>query len=51
MAKAKKYKKKFDKTKVMLQLRARKEFTKPSIINRQGNIRAAYKLKMNSQEL
>ena len=47
----KKYKKKFDKTKVMLQLRARKEFTKPSIINRQGNIRAAYKLKMNSQEL
>ena len=47
----KKYKKKFDKTKVMLQLRARKEFTKPSIINRQGTIRAAYKLKMNSQEL
>jgi small subunit ribosomal protein S21 len=28
----KKYKKKFDKTKVMLELRTRKEFTKPSVI-------------------
>jgi len=54
----KKYKKKFDKTKVMLELRTRKEFTKPSVINRQDNtvinrqdnIRAAYKQKMTSQE-
>ena len=46
----KKYKKKFDKTKVMLELRTRKEFTKPSVINRQGNIRAAYRQKMSSQE-
>lgn len=47
----KKYKKKFDKTKVMLELRTRKEFVKPSVINRQGNIKAAYKTKMQSQEL
>jgi small subunit ribosomal protein S21 len=46
----KKYKKKFDKTKVMLELRTRKEFTKPSVINRQDNIRAAYRQKMTSQE-
>ena len=46
----KKYKKTFDKTKVMLELRTRKEFTKPSVINRQDNIRAAYKQKMTSQE-
>ncbi len=46
----KKYKKKFDKTKVMLELRSRKEFTKPSVINRQDNIRAAYRQKMSSQE-
>ncbi|NDF59887.1 MAG: 30S ribosomal protein S21 [Crocinitomicaceae bacterium] len=46
----KKYKKKFDKTKVMLELRTRKEFTKPSVINRQDNIRAAYRQKMSSQE-
>jgi small subunit ribosomal protein S21 len=47
----KKYKKKFDKTKVMLELRTRKEFIKPSVTNRQGNIKAAYKQKMNSMEL
>jgi len=47
----KKYKKKFDKTKVMLELRSRKEFVKPSVINRQGNIKAAYKTKMQAQEL
>jgi small subunit ribosomal protein S21 len=47
----KKYKKKFDKTKVMLELRTRKEFVKPSVINRQGNIKAAYKAKMISAEL
>lgn len=47
----KKYKKKFDKTKVMLELRTRKEFVKPSVINRQSNIKAAYKTKMQSQEM
>jgi len=44
----KKYKKKFEKTNVMKQLRARKEFEKPSIARRQLVIRAAYKQKMQS---
>ena len=47
----KKYKKKFEKTNVMKQLRARKEFEKPSISRRQEVIRAAYKQRMQSQEL
>jgi small subunit ribosomal protein S21 len=47
----KKYKKKYDKTKVMRELRARKEFVKPSVINRQANIKAAYKQRMQSAEL
>ena len=38
----KKYKKKYDKTNVMKELRRRKEFVKPSITNRQGRIKAAY---------
>jgi small subunit ribosomal protein S21 len=46
----KKYKKKFDKTKVMLELRTRKEFTKPSVIYRQAIIKATYKAKMQSQQ-
>ena len=47
----KKYKKKFEKTNVMTQLRARKEFEKPSISRRQEVIRAAYKQRMQSQQL
>lgn len=47
----KKYKKKYDKTNVMKQLRARKEFIKPSVINRQGRIKAAYKQRMQSAEI
>ena len=39
----KKYKKKFEKTKVMLQLRGRKQFEKPSVTKRQQIIRASYK--------
>lgn len=46
----KKYKKKFEKTKVMLQLRERKQFEKPSITKRQQVIRATYKQKMQSLE-
>ena len=46
----KKYKKKFEKTKVMKQLRARKQFEKPSITKRQQVIRASYKQKMKSAE-
>ncbi|PWL28799.1 MAG: 30S ribosomal protein S21 [Fluviicola sp. XM-24bin1] len=46
----KKYKKKFDRTKVMRELRSRKEFTKPSVLKRQEKIRAAYKQRMKSAE-
>lgn len=44
----KKFKKKFDKTKAMKELRNRKEFTKPSVIKRQDNIRAVYREKLMS---
>ncbi|MFT5858754.1 MAG: small subunit ribosomal protein S21 [Flavobacteriaceae bacterium] len=47
----KKYKKKFEKTKVMRQLRARKQFTKPSITKRQGKIKAAYVQRLASAEI
>lgn len=47
----KKYKKKFEKTKVMRELRERKQFTKPSISKRQERIRAAYKQRMQSAEM
>lgn len=47
----KKYKKKFEKTKVMRELRGRKEFVKPSVSKRQERIRAAYKQRMQSAEV
>ena len=47
----KKYKKKFEKTKVMRELRERKQFIKPSISRRQEKIRAAYKQRMRSAEI
>ena len=47
----KKYKKKFEKTKVMRELRERKEFTKPSVTNRQARIKAAYKQRLQSAEM
>lgn len=46
----KKYKKKYDKTNVMKELRARKEFVKPSVADRQEKIKAVYKQKMTSIE-
>jgi small subunit ribosomal protein S21 len=46
----KKYKKKFDRTKVMRELRQRKEFTKPSVLKRQEKIRASYTQRMKSAE-
>jgi len=46
----KKYKRKFDKTGVVRQLRSRQQFTKPSVIERQQRVRAAYKQKMQSKE-
>ncbi|MEJ6491404.1 MAG: 30S ribosomal protein S21 [Flavobacteriales bacterium] len=47
----KRYKKKFDKTGVMKELRSRKEFRKPSIDDRQQRIKAAYKQRMQSAEM
>lgn len=47
----KKFKKKFDKTKAMKELRNRKEFTKPSVVKRQDNIRAIYREKLISSSL
>jgi small subunit ribosomal protein S21 len=43
----KKYKKKYEKTNVMKELRNRKEFEKPSVVRRQ----AAYKQRMQSQQI
>ena len=47
----KKYKKKFEKTGIMRELRRRKEFVKPSVIERQQRIKAAYKQRMRSAEI
>lgn len=47
----KKYKKKFERTGALKDLRNRKQFTKPSILNRQARIKAAYKQRMQDMEL
>ena len=47
----KKYKKKFEKTKVMREIRTRKEFIKPSVLRRQEVIKASYKQRMISAEI
>lgn len=46
----KRYKKKFEKTNTMKQLRGRQSFVKPSVVLRQQEIRAAYKQRMKSIE-
>jgi len=47
----KKYKKKFEKTGVVKELRARQSFEKPCITKRMQKIRAAYRQKMQTQEV
>lgn len=47
----KKYKKKFERTGVMRELRSRKEFVKPSVQLRQQRIKAAYKQRLISAEI
>ena len=47
----KRYKKKVDKTKVLKELRKRKEFIKPSVLRRQMKIKAAYRQRMQSAEM
>lgn len=46
----KKYKKKFEKSKVLLQLRARQSFTKPSVERRTQVLKAIYRQKMANGE-
>ncbi len=38
----KRFKRKFDRTKTMKKLRERKQFTKPSVLNRQQRMKAQY---------
>ncbi|MFN3445803.1 MAG: 30S ribosomal protein S21 [Bacteroidia bacterium] len=45
----KKFKKKFEKTGVVKEMRERKEFTKPCVKNRFKRIRAAYKLHLQQE--
>ncbi|MDX1445064.1 30S ribosomal protein S21 [Lishizhenia sp.] len=47
----KKYKKKYEKTGIMRELRSRKEFEKPSVTERQQKIKAAYKQRLRSAEI
>ncbi|MBE2246281.1 MAG: 30S ribosomal protein S21 [Candidatus Competibacteraceae bacterium] len=46
----KKYKKKFERTAVVKQLRARQHYTKKSVSRRDTIIRAAFKEKLRTQE-
>ena len=46
----KKYKKKFEKTGVLKQLRERKQFTKKSVLRRQEIIKAEYVERTHSEE-
>ena len=46
----KKFKKKFECTQTMRQLRKRQSFTKPSVSRRKEMIRAAYKLNMQTEQ-
>lgn len=45
----KKFKKKFEKVGVLKQLRERKQFTKPSVVQRQTKIKAVYKRQLQDQ--
>jgi small subunit ribosomal protein S21 len=47
----KKYKKKFEKSKTLLQLRSRQTFTKPSVTRRMQVLKAIYKQKLTSGQL
>lgn len=47
----KKYKKKFEKSKILLQLRERQSFTKPSVKRRGEVLKAVYKQKIASGKI
>ena len=46
----KRYKRKFDRTKTMKNLRSRKQFIKPSVSKRAQNIKAQYVQKLRTTE-
>lgn len=46
----KKFKKKFDRTGVVKELRRRQQFTKPSVENRQQKLKAIYANKIRSEQ-
>ena len=46
----KRFKRKFDRTKTMKNLRSRKQFDKPSVVKRAQNIKAAYVQRLRTQE-
>ena len=47
----KKYKKKFEKSRVLLQLRERQSFTKPSVRRRTEVLKAIYKQKLTTGQV
>ncbi|WP_070138005.1 30S ribosomal protein S21 [Crocinitomix algicola] len=47
----KKYKKKFERTGILKELRSRQHFTKPSVENRQMKLKAAYIEKLKREEM
>ena len=47
----KKYKKKFERTGMLRELRDRQNFTKPSVTNRQMRLKAAYIEQLRSEEM
>jgi small subunit ribosomal protein S21 len=46
----KRFKRKFDRTKTMKQLRARQQYNKPSVVNRKQSIKAKYIQKLRTNE-
>ncbi|PJA08124.1 MAG: 30S ribosomal protein S21 [Flavobacteriales bacterium CG_4_10_14_0_2_um_filter_32_8] len=46
----KRYKKKYERTGALKELRNRKQFDKPSVINRQGKLKAIYIEKLRKAE-
>jgi small subunit ribosomal protein S21 len=47
----KKFKRKFEKTGVVKELRARQQFTKPSVVNRERRMKAIYVQHLRQEEL
>lgn len=46
----KKFKKKFERTRILKELRARQHFTKPSVVKRDVKIRAIFRERIKTQE-